>query len=494
MDYVAGIDLGTSSVKVVLMDAAGHIAGAAGSSYRVQVPQVGWAEQNPEDWWEAAKRALREAMGKVGAGGDQIKGVSFSGQMHGMVPLDREGRVISPAIIWMDQRSAEEQAYIEEIARTHHLLEELLNLPMAGSLLCSLLWMKRRMPEQFARLAHVLLPKDYLRFRLGGAIETDETDASGSMAFSIRDRRWCTGLLDQLELPRSIFPEVVRSCAVTGAVTKAAAVETGLREGTPLIAGGADSAMQLTGNGVVTPGTLVCNIGTGAQMLAAASAPLYDRQLRTQTLCHSVENLWYIQSASLNGGGALGWLKDHVFGGAMDYAAMDRLATGVEAGSEGLMFLPYLAGERVPYPEPSAKGMFFGLTMKHEQGHFVRAVMEGVLFNLRECLAILEETGIEKKRLLAAGGGAKGTAWRQIQADLFQMPVYTTKTPGDASVGAAMMAAVGIGWYASAAEAVEAAVRLEERPVEPVVEHTQLYEEKRQMFLELYQSCRKWMV
>ena len=302
-------------------------------------------------------------------------------------------------------------------------------------------------------------------------METDATDASGSLAFSIRDRQWCVHLLAKLSISKDLFPNVAKSLEIVGAVTAEAAAETGLMAGTPLIAGGADSAMQLTGNGIVHPGTIVCNIGTGAQMLAVAADPLYDSQLRTQTFCHSAENLWYLQSASLNGGSTLVWLREQVLGSALDYGEMDRLAATVKAGSEGVMFLPYLAGERVPYLAPTAKGAFFGLTGKHGHPQLIRAVMEGVLFNLRECLTILEEAGVEKDRLLAAGGGAKGTVWRQIQADMFQMPVYTTKTSGDAATGAAMMAAVGIGWYASVPEAVNAVVRLEDTPVEPILEN-----------------------
>ena len=493
MDYVAGIDLGTSSVKVVLMDKAGHIAGSAGSCYPIQMPRSGWAEQDPEDWWTATKKALKEVVSRSGISGAQIKSLGFSGQMHGMVPLDQGGDIVSPAIIWMDLRSDEKQSYIERIIRENRLEEELLNRPVAGTLICSLLWMKRNMPELCQRTAHVLLPKDYIRFRLGGTIATDETDASGSLAFSIRDRQWCDRLLTQLGISKDLFPNVAKSREIVGAVTAEAAAETGLLAGTPLVAGGADSAMQLTGNGMVRPGTLVCNIGTGAQMLAAAAEPLYDRQLRTQTFCHSVDDLWYLQSASLNGGGALAWLREHVLSSTMDYGEMDRLAGTVKAGSEGVMFLPYLAGERVPYLAPTAKGVFFGLTRKHGQAQFIRAVMEGVILNLRECLTILEETGIEKHRLLAAGGGAKGAVWRQIQADMFQMPVYTAKTPGDAATGAAMMAAVGTGWYASVPEAVNAVVRWEDAPVEPIPENVRIYEEKREMFRDLYQCCKKWM-
>lgn len=492
-EYVMGIDLGTSSVKAVFMDRLGHIAATSSYPYEVEVPYPAYAQQNPEEWWNAARKAIQSAMQKAGICGKQIKGIGFSGQMHGLVALDKKGNVLFPAIIWMDQRTKKEASEIHQIVHEMGLDEELMNQPVAGMLVCSLLWVKRNRPELYNKIAYVILPKDYIRYRLGGTIETDETDAVGSLAFSVKKREWCSRLLKKLDISESLFPPVVRPYSVTGQVSRKAAEETGLREGTILAAGGADSAMQLTGNGIIREGILACNIGTGSQILAVTSIPLYDRKLRTQTLCHSIPGLWYLQGGSLNGGSTLNWLRNRLLKTETSYSQLDKAAGEVAAGCEGLTFLPYLSGERVPYQNPDARGVFFGLTMKQEQAHMVRAVMEGVVLNLRECLGFFDDLGIKKELLIASGGGARGKTWRQIQADVFDMPVYVTKTEEEACTGAAMMAAVGIGWFQDVREAAKIVVKMGEEVLYPIPEHVKVYEEKRQLFRELYGKLESMM-
>lgn len=492
-EYVLGIDLGTSSVKTVCMDRGGQIAASSGHPYEVEVPYPAYAQQDPEKWWDAAKKGIRSAMQKAGICSEQVKGIGFSGQMHGLVALDKEGTVLFPAIIWMDQRTKKEAAKLKQLVWELGLYKELMNQPEAGMLICSLLWIKRNQPELYDRIARVMLPKDYIRYRLGGTIETDETDAVGSLVFSVKKREWCSRLLKELDISEALFPPVVKPYSVTGQVSQRAAEETGLKEGTVLTAGGADSAMQLTGNGIIREGTLACNIGTGSQILAVTSGPVYDRKLRTQTLCHSIPGLWYLQGGSLNGGSTLNWLRNRLLKTEAGYSLLDEAAGDVAAGCEGLTFLPYLSGERVPYQNPDAKGVFFGFTMKQEQAHMVRAVMEGVVLNLRECLGFFDDLGIKKELLIASGGGAKGRTWRQIQADVFDMPVYVTRTEEEACTGAAMMAAVGIGWFRDVREAAESIVKLEEEVVYPVPANVKVYEEKRQMFRELYGKLENMM-
>lgn len=490
MEYVMGIDRGTSSVKAVLMDRGGKVAAVASHGYEVEIPESGFAQQRPEIWWEQTKRVIREVIKKADVSSGQIKAVGFSGQMHGLVALDKEKHPLIPAIIWMDQRSKEQQKEIFKLVREQHLEGELMNRPLPGMLICSLLWVKENAPEIYEKTAYVLLPKDYIRLCLGGTIETDGTDGAGSLAFSVRDQRWCDTLLENLKISREIFPPVVKPYDVTGNVTKKAAKETGLKEGTILVAGGADSAMQLTGNGVVRDYALALNIGTASQILAVTSKPVFDRKLRTQMLCHGVSGLWYQQCGSLNGGNVLGWLRNRMLMTNASFRQLDMEAGRISAGSDGLTFLPYLAGERAPYENPDARGIFFGLSFQHSQAHMVRGVMEGVILNLRECLDIFEESGIHTKNqcLIVSGGGARGRTWRQIQADVFGMPVYKTETEEEACTGAAIMAAVGAGWFGSVEEAVRDIVKTEKEAVYPILENVKRYQEKRIIFRRIYSS------
>lgn len=487
MEYTMGIDLGTSSVKAALLDRSGRLAGAVGKRYGISIPALGWAEQDPEAWWSAVRLAVAELLQTSGVSKEQVKGIGFSGQMHGVVLLDQKGVPVCPAIIWMDQRARQESEEIQRIAAETGLDKQLMNRPIPGTLICSLLWLKRHRPTQYEKIRWAMPPKDYLRYRLSGEICTEDTDASASLAFSVADRRWCGELLEKLELDPAIFPEPVKPWQLCGGVTAAAAEVMGLAPGTPLTAGGADSAMQLLGNGVISQGAAACNIGTGAQVLTVSDRPVFDVQLRSQTFCHAVPDLWYLQCGTLNGGSALNWLKNQVLQAESDYEDFLRPAERVPAGAEGLLFLPYLAGERNPYLDPDAKGIFFGLAMKHSQSHLIRAVMEGVAYNLRECMDILGQLGLPMTRLIVSGGGAKGQLWRQIIADMFNVPVYTTKTVEEACTGAAMTAAVGLGWYQDPAQAVETVVKMDEKATLPIPAHAALYEENRPRFRQLYE-------
>lgn len=490
MEYTMGIDLGTSSVKAALLSRSGELAGTASKKYSISIPELGWAEQDPEEWWCATKAAVKEVLHTCGVAGNQVKGIGFSGQMHGLVALDKNGQTGCPAIIWMDQRATQESEEIQKIVEEHGLGQKLMNRPIPGTLICSLLWLKQHKPAQFEKIRWVMPPKDYLRYRLCGEIFTDETDASASLAFSVADRCWCSELLEKLGIDPVIFPEPVKPWQLCGKVTASAAEETGLAVGTPLAAGGADSAMQLVGNGLIAPGTAACNIGTGAQMLAVSDRPVYDTQLRSQTFCHAAENTWYLQCGTLNGGSALNWLKNQALQKHTDYGEFLQSATVVPAGAEGLLFLPYLAGERNPHLNPDARGIFFGLSMKHGQDHLIRAVMEGVAYNLRECMEILQSLDLPMTRLIASGGGAKGKLWRQILADMFAVPVYTTQTVEEACTGAAIMAAVGLGWHEDTAQTAKGIVKMSDEVTLPIAAHTAVYEENRQRFRQLYE-CTK---
>ncbi len=489
MTYFMGIDLGTSSVKAVVSDENGKTYGIGQQEYEVMTPKIGYAQQDVQVWWDSTVRAIRQSIAEAGMEGNQIEGIGFSGQMHGLVALDSEQKPIGPAIIWMDQRSGKEREEILEAAGSL-MDEELLNQPGAGMMICSLLWMKRNQPEAYARIDRVMLPKDYIRFRLTGVIGTDYSDASATLAFSVKNRRWCRELISRLGLRDDIWPDVTETTAVVGNVIPEAARETGLSTRTKVTAGGADSAMQLVGNGIVREGVFACNIGTASQVATFLKDPLYDPRMRIQTWCYTVPDTWYIQGGALNGGSTLSWLRGKVLKSDMPFDQMDAEAYAVEPGSEGLLFLPYLAGERTPFQEPDGKGVFYGLSMKHEQAHMVRAVMEGVTYNLRECLNILDELGVRRELLISSGGGARGRTWRQIQADVFDVPVYTTKTREEACMGAVICATAGIGVYGSIEEACESMVKISDTPLLPVRENVKIYREKQQQFLELYDRVK----
>ncbi|MCR5290300.1 MAG: xylulokinase [Treponema sp.] len=489
MGYFAGIDLGTSSVKVLIIDENGKTLAVSHAGYDVQTPALSYAEQDPEIWWERAVEAIRAALTLSGIHADELQGIGLSGQMHGLVALDAQHKPVCPAIIWMDQRTAKEVEYIKQQAQD--LMDsDLLNQPAAGLLIASLYWIKQHKPDVYARIAYVMLPKDYIRYRLTGVIGTDISDASASLAFSIKKRRWCTELLEKLGIDVALFPPVGGSYDRSGTVCAYAATETGLSQKTNVVYGMSDAAAQLIGNGIVSEGCISCNIGTGSQIAAVIKKPVYDTERRVQTWCHAIPSCWYIQGGSLTGGITLSWLKKKILCDGRSYAELDGSVDTIMPGSEGLIFLPYLAGERSPFINPYAKGVYFGLTVKHEQAHIIRATMEGVLYNLKECVKIFDTLGIEKTRLIASGGAAKSTIWKQMQADIFEMPVYTTNTEEEACLGAAILAAVDSGIYQDIPQACETIVHTNERPIEPNQNNFDLYRMQQDKFVSLYNTVK----
>ena len=483
--YLAALDLGTQSVKTAIMDAEGHLLSVSHEGYGLQTPRIGFVEQDPEEWWRAGAKTIREAVAKAGIAPDEIAGLGFSGQMHGVVALDAQNQLVGPAIIWMDQRSSLEAEEIRSAAGS--LLEEqLLNRPVPGMMACSLLWMKKNQPDVYGRIHKVMLPKDYIRFRLTGEIGTDYADGSATGAFSVAQTRWCTELLEKIGLRTDIFPEAHECIEVAGTVSAEGAAQTGLKQGTKVVYGSGDAAAQLTGNAVVREGIIACNIGTASQISAAITTPHFDRLMRVQTFCHAVPGRWLFQGGTLNGGSTLSWLRNKMLQDKRPFSELDREAAETPAGSEGLIFVPYLAGERTPYMDPKAKGVYFGLSMKHEQGHLIRATMEGVLYNLRECLRIMDENGVPTQKVISSGGAAKGKTWKQIQADVLGMPVYTTATEEEACQGAAIQAAGRVGLYSSVDEACDAIVRLNPDPTEPIAANIPVYQEMQELFREIY--------
>lgn len=489
MSYLMGIDLGTSSTKTLIIDEMGKTAGIGNASYGIQIPQIAYAEQDPEEWWSAVKHSIIEALKEAGIQGKEIKGIGFSGQMHGMVALDAQKKLVCPAIIHLDQRSSVELAEIRSLAG-NLMSEKLLNQPSAGMMISTVYWMKKHQPEKYEKIRYVMSPKDYIAFRLCGEIGTECTDAGATLAFSVKDRRWCSELFERLGVKEDIWAPVHNSYDIAGKVTKEAADETGLSTETYVVYGAGDSMAALTGNGVIESGIIACNIGTSSQLAVVVDKPIFDPQMRIQTWCHTVPERWVVQSGTLNGGSTLSWLRNKILKSSQPFAELDAEAGKTPAGADGLYFLPYLAGERTPYNEPDAKGVYFGLSMMHEQGHVVRATMEGILFNLKECLGILDEMKVDRSKLIASGGAARGITWKQIQADVLNMPVYSTEIKEEACHGAAILAGVGVGLYPDIKEACEATIQMSPVVTDPIPENVKVYNEKQQIFHDLYFSVK----
>ena len=488
MSYLLGIDVGTSGIKSVLIETSGTILDTALAEYSIDTPNPGWAEQDPQVWWQATVKTIRRVLANSGIDRRDIAGIGFSGQMHGTVFLGRSNRVIRPAIIWADQRSARQcQEISAEIGRDH--LAELTANPIApGFMAASLLWIKGHEPETFAALHKVMLPKDYIRFRLCGEIATEASDAAGTLLFDVAHRCWSRELIERLEIPAALMPGVYGSSDIIGRVQPTAAADTVLAAGTPVIAGGADQPVAALGNGVIKEGLVLATIGTGGQLFTSIHHPRYDPQLRTHTFCHVLPDQYYIMGAMLCAGLSLKWFRDNI--GFAPYEQLAAEAEQTPVGAEGLLFLPYLVGERTPHMDPCARGGFLGLTLRHRRGHLVRAILEGVAFALRDSLEIFKELGIRSDRIIASGGGAKSLLWRQIQADIFGNDVVTANIQEQAGVGAAMLAGIGIGVFASPEEACEQIIKYS-RPTRPIPENCRHYDHLYAIFKGLYPKLKE---
>lgn len=490
MKALMGIDLGTSGVKTAVIDRNGRIVGLAQRDYAIDTPQPGYAEQDPEAWWSAACAAAAEALRRSGLAGRDIAGIGLSGQMHGLVAVGADGRALRPAILWCDQRTAGEKERLERLVPRERLGELARNAPAAGFLLLSLMWLMEHEPGTYQQIGTVLLPKDYVRYRLIGELGTDTTDASATLAYDVARNEWSRELLERAGLDAALFPRLGRPWETAGRVTAAAAARLGgVPAGVPVVYGGADQPMQALGNGILRPGTASCTLGTGGQLFVPVDSPVYDPELRTHTFTHAAPGRWYMMAAILNAGLAHKWLVGQVLRQS-DYALADRKAEGVPAGAEGLLFLPYLTGERTPHMDPYAQGMFFGLTLRHTDAHLIRAVLEGVAFALRDGWEIFRSLGVRTERVVASGGGAKSALWRQIIADVLGCDIYPSAMKEQACVGAALTAGIGCGFYADVEEACSAAVRSGVSPVTPIRGNVSVYEERYARFRELYASNR----
>jgi len=492
MSSLLGIDLGTSSVKVVAFAVAGVLKGVGMAEYPILTPRLGYAEQDPEEWWRATIIAVRKALEK--AGHPEILGIGFSGQMHGLILLDQRKRLVRPAIIWADQRSADLLSELKERVGVSLLAQQCGTAPTTGFLISSLYWLQKFEPEALDRTATFLMPKDFLRFKLTGELETDESDASGSGIFNVRQRMWADDVIERLELPRAKFPRVHASADVVGPLSEEAAAQLGLRHGIPISAGCADQPAQAVGNGLIDPPFGSVTIGTGGQVFVPLNQPLMDAELRLHTFCHAPQARWYLLGAMLSAGMALRWLRAVLGRENSSYSELVSLASEVEPGSEGLVFLPYLVGERAPIMDPGAKAGFIGIALRHGPGHFVRAVLEGVAFALRQIIDTMVGCGADLTMLVASGNGLANSLWRQIVTDILGRPMCqgTDEQASErAGVGAAMIAGIGAGVF-NGYQDVQKLAPVFNVVTEPNRERATLYESHYRNFLEIYPRLKNW--
>jgi xylulokinase len=467
-----GLDVGTTGVKALRLSPEGEVLARAERGYPLSIPQPGWSEQDPEDWWRAAEAALAD----VGAA--DADGIGLTGQMHGLVVLDERERVLRPAILWNDQRTASECAEIEARVGLHELVRLSGNRALPGFTAPKLLWLRRHEPEAYARIAHVLLPKDYVRLRLTGGRATDVSDASGTLLLDVADRRWSEALLAALEVPADWLPDVVESPSVSG--------ET--RDGVPVAAGAGDQAAGALGVGVDRPGPLSIVLGTSGVVFAALPGYAADPEGRVHAFCHAVPGGWHAMGVMLSAAGSLAWFREAAAPEA-SYETLVRETENWPPGAEGLTFLPYLAGERTPHVDPAARGAFVGLTLRHDRGALVRAVLEGVAFGLRDSLELLRSLGVDAEVARASGGGARSDVWLRIVASVLGVPLERTASEEGAAFGAALLGAVAGGVFADVHEAVSDTVRITRR-IDPVAEWAEEYGAAYDRFRSLYPALR----
>lgn len=462
-----GLDVGTSGVKAILATADGLVAASAVEDYPLLTPKPGWTEQEPEAWWQASCRALRQLVEKSPG---QIEAIGLTGQMHGAVFLDADGQVIRPALLWNDQRTVAECAAIEDRVGSQRLRSIAGNPALTGFQAPKILWLRHSEPEAYARLRHVLLPKDFIRFRLTGMLATDASDAAGTLLLDLKTRDWSNEIVEALDIPENWLPKVHEGPDVTGKITVEGARASGLPEDLPVIAGGGDNAAAAVGSGVVSAGNGFVSLGTSGVVFVASDQPQIDPEGRLHAFCHAVPGRYHLMGVILSAGGSLRWYRDVIAKDTVAAATKRRIdpydviverAAEVEPGADGLFFLPYLAGERTPHMDPYARGAFAGLTLAHDERHMARALIEGVSFAVKDSLILMNRLGVSPKQLYALGGGARNGTWRSLLASILGVGLQRLEVEEGPAMGAALLAAVGAGIHADVDAAVSAAVRTE---------------------------------
>lgn len=465
-----GIDVSTTASKALLLRSDGQVLGVGSAPHRLSTPRPLWSEQDPEDWWQATCTAITSVMENTGVDGTHVKAIGLTGQMHGLVLLDAQGQVIRPAILWNDQRASRECAWIRERLGLEELVAITGNDAFPGFSAPKLLWVREHEPALYARIAHVLLPKDYIRYRLTGRLATDRAGAGGTLFLDLTRRDWSSELLDALDIPTQWLPPTHEGTDITGHTLAEAASLTGLGAGIPVVAGAGDQAAQAVGVGAVHPGTAALTIGTSGVVFAPTDRPVVDPRGRIHAFPHALPDRWHVMGVMLSAAGSLQWYRDTLAPG-VDFDTLLGEAEAVPEGCDGLTFLPYLSGERTPHADPAARGAFIGLTLAHGRGHLTRAVLEGVAFGLKDNLDLLTASGVPRPDSLRASGGAmKSPFWSQMLADILETPLIPVEANEAAAFGAALLAGPAGGAWTDVAQAAERIVRTGP-PVEPRYGH-----------------------
>lgn len=458
--YYIGIDSSTTATKALLMDSAGQVLAVAASEYPFETPRPLWSEQHPDLWWDGAQKSIRAVLEQSGVNPAEIGGVGLTGQMHGLVLLDADGNVLRPSILWNDQRTQSQCDEIHARIGREKFIQITGNVALTGFTAPKILWVKENEPEIYAKAAHVLLPKDYVRYKLTGVFAMDKADGAGTVLMDLKARDWSDEVLAALDIPREWMPPLYEGPQVTGHLTVEAAEATGLQAGTPVMAGGGDQAAQAVGVGAVSEGIVALTLGTSGVVFATANGAFVEPQGRLHAFCHSVPGKWHLMGVMLSAAGSLRWYRD-TFAPLHSYDELLAPVVNVPVGSDGLLFLPYLTGERTPHPDPLARGAFVGLTVRHSLAHTTRAVLEGVAFGLKDSFELMKSSGLgEITQVRVSGGGAKSPLWRQILADVFGCELVTVNTTEGAAYGAALLAGVGAGQFPSVEKACETAVQV----------------------------------
>lgn len=498
MKYLIGIDVGTSATKTVLFDEKGKIMSSASWEYPLYQPNNGWAEQKPEDWREAVLGTIKQVKEQSGVAAEDISGIGLSGQMHGLVMLDEAGEVIRPSIIWCDQRTGAEVEDMLKVMPRERWIEITANPPLTGWTAAKILWVKKNEPENYERCRHILLPKDYIRYVLTGVFATEVSDASGMQLLDVPGRCWSAEVLEKLDINPEYLGRVYESCEVTGTLLPEIAAQTGLSADTVVVGGAGDNAAAAVGTGVVKDGTAFTTIGTSGVVFAHSSKVTIDPKGRVHTCCCAVPGAWHVMGVTQAAGLSLKWFKDNF---CQDYVAeaekqgvdvydlINRDIKEIPVGSDKLIYLPYLMGERTPHLDPDCRGVFFGLSAIHTKAHMLRAVMEGVSYSLCDCNDILEEMGVSVDQMMACGGGGKSPVWRQMLADLYRCEVKTVSQTEGPALGVAILAGVGCGLYESVESACEALIS-EDLCTGPDEEAAEKHEAYHSLYIKLYQNLK----
>jgi xylulokinase len=483
--YFLGIDTSTTSSKALLIDERGKVIAVASSPHTLQNPRPLWSEQDPHEWWKAVSASIRSVLEKTGIGGEAIAAVGLTGQMHGLVLLDEVGNVLRPAILWNDQRTQSQCDEIHQIVGKEKFIQITGNVALTGFTAPKILWVKENEPDVYAKAKHVLLPKDYIRFKLTGDYAMDKADGAGTVLFNLKSRDWSDEVLSILDIPHTWMPKTFEGTEFTGQITEEAASLTGLKAGTPVAAGGGDQAAQAVGVGAVEPGIVGLTVGTSGVVFATTPSALIESEGRLHAFCHAVPGLWHFMGVMLSAAGSLQWYRD-TLASDMSFDDLLKEAESVPAGSEGLQFLPYLSGERTPHPDPLARGAFIGLTVRHSRAQMTRALLEGVAFGLKDSFTLIQNAGLGAiTQVRASGGGTKGALWRQILASVLEAELVTVNTTEGAAYGAAILAGVGAGAWNDVHSACKASVKITGSTM-PDPAQADVYGRSYSLFQELY--------